>query len=510
MGWFAKQRYRKKGALYVPEDNALRAPVQVSQGQELDRVLGYLGDMPVTVRMTFEHFLITGGVGSSKTTGSGAWLARGMLPDYGGLILCVKDDLRMWERWADMHGRREQMIVVSATDNCPWRVNFLDWEMRRAGPGAGLVDNIVNLFMTIMEVSEGTGKQGNNDPFWDRALKQLLRNAITLVKVGTGTVSLPDIYRCITTAPASFEQGASPSWQANSLCYRLIEQADMRAQGTEMAQDVELAGRYFLSEYPSLSDKTRSSVVLEFTSMADAFMRWPLRTLFCSDTNFVPELTFTGALIVVHLPVLEYGQVGRYAAVLLKYLFQQAVNRRQLDAYSLPVTLWSDESQYTVCTSSDALFLSTCRSSRCAVVYLVQSLAAYYDALGGGMQARDSVDFLLGMFNNRIWHANTCHLTNQHAADTIAKGIVERPSTTTFFAEGKDPDRADNQSYRATTGMSQVVDYEPGAMPKDFVELARGGPEHDFRAQAIVFLGGRKFPTGKTWGKTAFPQDILG
>ena len=55
-----------------------------------------------TIRQACEGVQIFGGIGSGKTSGSGAALAKSFLRnDFGGLVLCAKkDELETWLRYA--------------------------------------------------------------------------------------------------------------------------------------------------------------------------------------------------------------------------------------------------------------------------------------------------------------------------------------------------------------------------------------------------------------------------
>ena len=56
----------------------------------------------------------------------------------------------------------------------------------------------------------------------------------------------------------------------------------------KLRHDFEIVTDYFLMEFSSLSDKTRSVIVSTFTSMVDVLNRGLLRELFCTDTNITP------------------------------------------------------------------------------------------------------------------------------------------------------------------------------------------------------------------------------
>ncbi len=76
---------------------------------DLDRPLFYLSPQdPWTIRDACEGVQIFGAIGSGKTSGSGAAIAKAFLQaGFGGLVLCAKPEERLlWERYArDVFGK---------------------------------------------------------------------------------------------------------------------------------------------------------------------------------------------------------------------------------------------------------------------------------------------------------------------------------------------------------------------------------------------------------------------
>jgi hypothetical protein len=51
------------------------------------------------------------------------------------------------------------------------------------------------------------------------------------------------------------------AWQKESLCYRLIEEAEKRGKSKREQSDFEIAARYFLREFPDMPNDTRGSIL---------------------------------------------------------------------------------------------------------------------------------------------------------------------------------------------------------------------------------------------------------
>ncbi len=471
------------------------APVAPPSAFDLDTpLLNLSAEDPWRYRDACEGCHIFGGTGSGKTSGSGAAIASAFLRHgFGGLVLTAKpDDRQDWQQYAAATGRSEQLIVIGPDQ--PWRFNFLDYELRRPGAGAGLTENMVQLFVNVLEIAERkSGGGGGNEQFWQRAMKQLLRNTIDLLKIARGTLTLADIAEVISTAPQSHEETESEAWQ-DGLCFTLIYEANAKELTDQQQADFEITARYWLTEFPGLAEKTRSVVVSTFTSMADCFLRGELRELFCTSTNVVPEMTQQGAVIVVDLPVKQYAELGQYAQVLVKLLWQRATERRDVKANPRPVFLWADEAQFFA-NPYDAEFQTTARSSRACTVYLSQNMPNYYAAFPGE-QGKAQVDSLMGNLGTQFYHANSEASTNEWAADKIAK---------TWQAKANVSASAQAGGGSASHGATESLEWQ--ITPVEFTRLRRGGPANDLCVDAIVFQGGRMFEaTGANYLRLTFKQ----
>ena len=101
------------------------------------------------------------------------------------MVLTSKiDEARLWERYCRETSR--SLIVFSPGSG--HRFNFLQYECGRGGGGAGLTENLVMLFCSVLEVAERSDTGSPNADYWQRAVKQLLRNAIDLAVISRGSV----------------------------------------------------------------------------------------------------------------------------------------------------------------------------------------------------------------------------------------------------------------------------------------------------------------------------------
>lgn len=470
-----------------------------------------------TFRHAFEGTQVFGGTGSGKTSGSGRTLALAFLKSkyegrypFGGLVLTAKpEELSLWadprpEKPEDLGycplvGRQPEVIVVG-TDIERYRswgiqtpyeghsFNFLQYEFSR-GKGGKFTQNLVSLFYTALESGQARGGS-SADPYWEDALRQLLTNAVDLVGMAKGRLSLQDLTQVILTAPQTQAEAHSPEWQRGSFCWACLQEAEENERDPARVEDLRQTAEYWLLDFAGLADRTRSVIVSSFTSKATALLRSPMRQLFSAEKSTVtPDDTHRGKIVILDLSVKEYGEVGRFAQILFKTVWQRATERRDLKAFPNPVFLWADESQYFV-TSEDMIFQQTARSKRAATVYMTQNISNYYAVLGG-RSGNATTDSLLGNLQTKIFHANGDPSTNEWAERIFAKEKQR------LVGEGIGMSGA---NFSTSEAMMPAV---PAAR---FIPLKKGGGEPPV-VQAIVFQAGRSWTR---FGKDGKPVERPG
>ena len=463
-----------------------------------------LGGDPWRIKDACEGTVIFGGTGSGKTTGSGQTIAQSFLAaGFGGLVLCAKkEEAALWRDYARATGREHDLVFFGSDQACAF--NFLDYEARRPGEGAGLTENLVNLFLEVTSISAGQGSSREGDPFWERSMKSLVRNAIDLIRMAEAPISLATIFAIIQSAPEEISRIHTPEWREKSTCWELLQSAEARLLGTAAEGDLRQVTGYWLNHFPGMGDRTRGSIVAMFLSVAESLMRGKMRELFCERSTITPDEVVRGRIVVVDLPVKEWSEVGRFSAVLWKYAVQKAIERRadNGDRTGRPLFIWADECQHFI-SRYDQLFQTTARSSRAATVYLTQNYPNLLAALGAEPGGRALVDSLLGNLSTKIFHANSDAETNRYAAEVFGRKLqtLRSAGTNGSFSGGSGLSLGAGSS----RGISEHVDY--AIQPAAFSTLRKGGAENGLRAEAFVFQSGRVWTqTRATWHKIAFDQ----
>lgn len=491
-----------------------------------------------TIGDAFEGVQIFGGIGSGKSSGSGKTIAISFLENhFGGLVLCAKKGEAVdWLSYAIATNRWEDVIVMGKKNKYElwseylkkkkrfkeleifvskynWSsgndkfFNPLDYEMNRAGEGAGEVFNLSNLFMELYKMGNrfsGGGSSGESERYWDTALKRCLNRMLQVLILAGEEISVDNMRRLISSAPT--EQDLSTldnmteeeylNWVNNeSYCGYCITKAELEMT-EEQSEEFGLVKDYFMRQFAKMPEKTRSTIEESFLGLAEPFMSGILKTYFSRETNLKPEESFEGKIIILDFAVKEYLQAGVYAQGIFKLLWQQAIERRDTDIHPTPAFLWVDESQYFV-NEYDTIFQTTARSSRACTVFLTQNISNYYSQMGGE-SSKSKVNSLLGNLSTKIFHANNDSVTNEWASDVIGKDLI--PLTTSSQNKKKFSFMAD------TIGKSESLTLLPQVLPKEFTTLWTGGKRRDLVVQAIIQMKGRKWSNKTNYWLAEFTQ----
>lgn len=482
---------------------------------DLDHELIRFSENPTdswTIRDAVRGVQIFGGIGSGKSSGSGRTLALSFLKSgFGGIVLTGKmDETSVWKSYAKETGREKDIIVFGPSEK--YQFNPLDYELKRTGQGAGETDNIVALFTAIIKMGNrlsGTGGGGGDDPFWEMAMQRCIKAAVDLIKLAKEELTVANISKVIREAPTgenflheyyrlstsenTQERQELDIWANQSYTIYCLLWAE--AKNPEMSERdfraFEVVTTYFLSDFSTLAEKTRSSIVEYFYAFATPFRSGLLADYFASETSseIKPEETFTGKIIVLDFPVKQYLQLGIYAQAIYKRMWQQAVERRDINKFPIPVFLWVDEAQYFL-SEEDMMFQTTARSSRACTVMISQNISNYYATIGG-KHPKERVNSLLGNLATKIFHTNNDYVTNEWASNTIGKVFQSKTSISVGSQDN--------------TSISEALHYQ--IEPQEFTILQSGGKDNNFDVEGIMTVAGKKWSNGKNFIRTTFNQN---
>lgn len=477
-----------------------------------------------TIRHAVEGVQIFGGIGSGKTSGSGRTLALKYLANgFGGLVLTVKpDEKKMWQDYCRLAGRERDLIVLEPGGR--QHFNFLQYEASQGSEGSAITDNIVDVLKTVIRAGQEKDVGKSDDPFWETALDTLIFNVIDLSKLAYGQLSIQSLHEIVETIPKSRDDLRSQldqaerkpflqAWEAaranvqaqvdtwvSSLSEEdqniLQDETLFETKLVEAIPDARLLkflDQFFNESYINLSEKTRSIIDFTFSGFLFRLLREPVYSLFCRyPSTITPEDSLRGKIILINLPVKMYAKVGRDCQILFKYIWQRAMEKRDVQQNWRPVFLWADEAQ-TFIHEHDAVFQATARSSRICTVYISQNLPNYYASMGG-QKSEYRVKSFLGTLATKIFHANADIETNKYASELIGDAFFEDQSESVTV------------SLNFSKTRSRSLRLERMVRPEEFVGLKSGGPVNNFRVEGYLHRQGESLTNGLNHIKMAFNQ----
>ena len=220
---------------------------------------------------------------------------------------------------------------------------------------------------------------------------------------------------------------------------------------------------FWFRQYPAIPEKTRGNVSISLSAKLARFRHGRMRDCFCGHTDIVPEMILNGAIVIMAMSVLTWNEDGNIGQMIFKYMTQRMIESRNglpPQYRERPVAIWADEAQYFVSVKDDE-FLSTCRASRACVVFLTQTLPAYYARLG--KDRTDAVDGIVGKFNTHIFHLNACNRTNTFASQLIGRGIQLRSTSGGSFGTNTSRGMAQGTNTNRGTSKNSGASYGPNS-----------------------------------------------
>lgn len=479
---------------------------------------------------------IFGSNSSGKTTGSGQTISKAFLrAGFGGIVLCAKpDEAANWQRYAKAANRDKELIVVNGSND--WRFNFIQYELGRPGDPATRVENLLSTLKTLLEQGGRQQSGDSRDTFWYDASEQLLRNTLMVLTAALPFFNLFDIQQFIDSAPQSTEEAASERWQEKSQCWRYLLDAKAAYQAVGRLADYQVLENYFLVQFARMPDKTRGSITITLAVLLQDLQLGTLRELFATGTNFFPEDTHEGAIIVLDLPTIQ-NNAHITAQTLFKTVWQQAALRRtdHPNKKTRPIFLWVDEAHFFV-TEYDTKFASLARQARACSVYITQNLSSYHQRIGA-KKPEAATNAFLGYLQTHIHHAQNDVPTIKHLIDLAGKHHVTRYNESYSKTKGQSysygvnqgsswtrnlSSNGPNSSLTSTHGSSETLGdsasetsgYQTSITVEDRIfadhltTLPTGSDRQKGISGAIVFRSGQVWSTGTPFLPSRFNRTI--
>jgi len=457
---------------------------------------------PVRVRDLLNGgILILGMTGSGKSSSSGKQIARALVRDRQsfGLILAAKpEDLPMWTDIFRKTGQSKRLLVFDGAKS-RLRMNFLEEAARYGGDTREITKCITTIGETLASGDRGRG--GENAAFFLAQQERLIHFASEVLRAGVGKVTSSELHRFITSAALTREELSSERWRGD-FHNKCIQAAHKQTQSARGRHDLMQAIDYFLGEYPSMADRTRSSILAGVMGTLFVFNSGLVHDLVSTKTNFTfDQMRRRRQWLLVNLAPSEYGDSGRFIGAGFKYLFQRYILRLAAKPSDPFHVCWCDEAQNWT-NKFDAEYLAQCRSHRGCMVFLTQSVHSFHTAMQSE-DAKQQTLSLLGNFNHRIFHALGDVETAQWASELLGRRLE-----THFGGSTQPAESVFDQLFGVNRSTASCnTQYEPVLQPSVFMNgLRNGGPRNGHLCDAVILRPGMRFSNGENYLITTFSQ----
>lgn len=474
-----------------------------------------------TVENSLEGTLCVGETGSGKSSLLNELFLKAMLRQgMGGLLNVVKagDGEKLAKIVRDC-GRGHDLVMFNEHSDLSF--SFLANELSRTDTGSKEIMNVGDLIMRVYRITKNyreNNQTASNDHFWEDSLESLIQYSIQLLILAKKEVSfiimqdvildlfsVEDVKRYntiwsdITGSRLSNAQKDSTweeykDWTERNKFLHIFDIANQREDMT--AEEMEMLGQvgsFFLKVFPSIGEKTKSTITQSFLTLIQPFQTGVLRKHFTEGVSddLRLENCFEGKIIICDWAVMKWNLIGIYASAIMKNSFQMAAVRRIMHDNSKPAFLWIDEAQ-NLLTKHDSSFQLVAREYMIATTYISQSIPALRAALSKSSNG-DEVKALLSNLGMKIFLSNSCPDTNYFASDLIGRAYHK---TVSLSVNGK---KSRNHNY------SNVL--RSNVPPETFAMLQTGGAPK-YKIEAIMFKAGYKWKSGQNHNRAIFKQII--
>ncbi|MCE9567401.1 MAG: TraM recognition domain-containing protein [Planctomycetes bacterium] len=452
----------------------------------------------ISISELTEGVLITGSTGSGKTSGPLQAINDLLLREDAGILQCTakSDDIDFYRRAAERCSRK----LVRFGLGSPYRFDFLNYAL--SGPGGSVAD-AVSLMRELVGM-QTRGEGGGDNKFWDDASARHLELSVSALWRAWGRAGVPDLYRFVTSCPQQESALKSPKW-LSGFCAQTLVRLNEVMRRDDVERDI--LEDYFTSEWPELSDKTKSVIHTITLGILSKFMTGPLAHLVWpakeGEISLTPEAVLNGEAVCIDCPTLVYGEPARMIQAVWKMSMQRSALRR---GRGKPVAIISDEAHLTALPGNDSKIQAVCRSAGLIQVNVIQNIPLLVSALGGGAKAQQEAEAWIANLQTKIICANGCKTTNAFFSQLLGESkqlllSTSNPQGNTYDLVG---DLLGLEEPQGSVSASQHWRVEVEA--SEFTRQRKGGPQNDMVVTAIVSMGGRRFANGKAWTRGFFHQ----
>lgn len=374
-------------------------------------------DVFIPEKGLYQNFLITGTIGSGKTSSAMYPFTKQLLKynsenssdKVGMLILDVKENYyNQVKNYVDLYGLQDDLVVIGLNSGIFY--NPLHKPNLKPIVLANRLKTILTLF-----------SENNSESYWLDKAEQILAEAIKLCRLyNDNYVTFSELHKLITV-PGYYKD------KIDVLKALFISSKLNNKQIYELNECL----NFFQKEFEALDSRTKGILVSEITRITNTFISdYDVFSTFSPDKNKLNFLGFedvikSGKIVVLNMNVSEYSLLSKIIATYLKLDFQTEILSSLSNGTDRKTAFICDEYD-KYCTKTDSDFFSLSRESKCINIVSTQS----YSSLKSALKDEASVKVITQNLINKIWFRTDDIFTIEEAQKQLGKEEKKKFSKT--------------------------------------------------------------------------------
>lgn len=374
-------------------------------------------DVFIPEKGLYQNFLITGTIGSGKTSSAMYPFTKQLLKynsenssdKVGMLILDVKGNYyNQVKNYVDLYGLQDDLVVIGLNSGIFY--NPLHKPNLKPIVLANRLKTILTLF-----------SENNSESYWLDKAEQILAEAIKLCRLyNDNYVTFSELHKLITV-PGYYKD------KIDVLKALFISSKLNNKQIYELNECL----NFFQKEFEALDSRTKGILVSEITRITNTFISdYDVFSTFSPDKNKLNFLGFedvikSGKIVVLNMNISEYSLLSKIIATYLKLDFQTEILSSLSNGTDRKTAFICDEYD-KYCTKTDSDFFSLSRESKCINIVSTQS----YSSLKSALKDEASVKVITQNLINKIWFRTDDIFTIEEAQKQLGKEEKKKFSKT--------------------------------------------------------------------------------
>lgn len=375
---------------------------EVNSGNYNSRISLIQLDENTSIPLTslYENLLITGSIGSGKTTGIVAPICEQLVAKgVGGLILDAKGNfIHILNRICEKIGKKEDIQLISENSN--YYFDIMDETILP-----------LELASRIRRVIELISENNISDSYFLDKVENVLFNLIILMDYGDGKRDLLELHKLVSSR--------------KYICQKIANIKDKITQkipNKEMAYTLSNVLGFLEYEYLNLDERTYSIITSEITRITIPLVTdYKIYNQFLVKNN-KKKIDFNSKIVILSINVGQNKALCKIIATFLKLSFQKWILSNF--GKTNPTFFICDEYQEFT-NKEDAAFFSLSREAKCINIISTQS----YSSLKSTLNNDNSVSVIIQNFVNKIWFRNEDNYTVGEVIKQLGKSVIKRENS---------------------------------------------------------------------------------